>query len=240
MLQRMARFLVLAVCVAVWIGAVGVIDDDDSGVVIEGFLYKKLQAYGTRSEGPRYMLQSLMGRKEVDYILERIPRNPWEPDELLESYMHRKVIVKGRVRGNRLYIDEIRGKDEPPGGGFDKPVRTKPLPIRGIEHDTGCYKRQTLGSSARWKRREVRCRAVFKTPKPCYDLITMRASQTGKVVTVVMNFERRPGLCAECEGLQEVEYRILDLKPVEDYQLKVNIYFDGEVVRQGTLLALTH
>ena len=54
-----------------------------------------------------------------------------------------------------------------------------------------------------------------------------------------LRYERRPGVCAECTGVQKVKYRVLDRKPVMDYRIDVVIHLDGKTIHQGTLLALT-
>jgi len=207
---------------------------------VEGYLYKKLQAYGTRSEGPCYMLQTLEGKKEVNYIVERGARNPWEPDDVLERHIHKKVVVNGKYQGNRLYIDNIRLKDSPDFKPPDsKPIRSIPLPVDVKDKDSSCDRGDPNQSRAAWSQGSAEVTTRFKTPHPCYELETIHATQAGEIVTVDIRYVRRPGVCAQCEGQQLLRYIIGGLKPVSDYEIRVRITVDGQTFQQGSLLQLT-
>ena len=92
-----------------------------------GFLFKTLQLWCSRSEGPLYLLQTQeigLGL-EGFYILLYRERLPWQEDPFLETLLHRNVSVQGRVvaAGAEVRIHE----------GF--PTRY-PLPVIRVEEIT--------------------------------------------------------------------------------------------------------
>ena len=65
----------------------------------KGFLFKTLQLWCSRSEGPLYLLQiqDVTLGLEGFYILVYRERLPWQEDPFLETLLHRNVSVRGRV-----------------------------------------------------------------------------------------------------------------------------------------------
>lgn len=65
----------------------------------KGFLFKTLQLWCSRSEGPLYLLQTqdvTLGL-EGFYILVYREHLPWQEDPFLETLLHRNVSVRGRM-----------------------------------------------------------------------------------------------------------------------------------------------
>jgi hypothetical protein len=65
----------------------------------EGFIFKKLHKFGTKSEGPDYYLQTEEG---IDFLLFHEDREPWKPDSYLEKYAcvwnrEAHIKVKGKI-----------------------------------------------------------------------------------------------------------------------------------------------
>ncbi len=58
-----------------------------------GFLFVKLDAIGTKSEGPLYFLQ-LRDYQEIS-IVKKSP-HLWEWDDELQKFLHTKVRIKGQ------------------------------------------------------------------------------------------------------------------------------------------------
>lgn len=69
----------------------------------DGFLFSKLQAIGTRSEGPNYYLQ-LFDYTEL-VVEKKVPL--WRPDETLQKHLASKVTITGKLSEGRLAYDSI-------------------------------------------------------------------------------------------------------------------------------------
>lgn len=79
--------------------------------VYKGYLFKTLQFWCTRSEGPLYLLQTRdigLGLKGF-YVLIYKERYPWEPDPALEALMHKSVLVKGELVKPEVEIEMGQG-----------------------------------------------------------------------------------------------------------------------------------
>ncbi|MFX0199160.1 MAG: BsuPI-related putative proteinase inhibitor [Candidatus Hodarchaeota archaeon] len=79
----------------------------------EGFIFKKLHKFGTKSEGPDYYLQTEEG---IDYLLFYKDHQLWEPDPELEKYAcvwkpAAHIKVKGKIdltkSPPKIRVDEI-------------------------------------------------------------------------------------------------------------------------------------
>lgn len=65
----------------------------------EGFIFKKLHEFGSKSEGPDYYLQT---EEDIDFLLFHDKRELWEPDSYLEQYAciwnrQAHIKVKGKI-----------------------------------------------------------------------------------------------------------------------------------------------
>jgi hypothetical protein len=76
----------------------------DGAVTLNGFLFSKLGALGTRSEGPQYFLQTFDGRE----IAVAKHTMMWQPDPALQRYIATKVTIEGDMVGNILSYRSIR------------------------------------------------------------------------------------------------------------------------------------
>jgi hypothetical protein len=67
--------------------------------VVIGYLFSIRQAWGTRSEGPLYLLQTQEFNVGLEgfYVVERVRRSPWEPDPVLEALVGKPVEVEGTL-----------------------------------------------------------------------------------------------------------------------------------------------
>lgn len=70
---------------------------------LDGFLFSKLGAIGTRSEGPDYFLQ-LFDFMEIP-IVKKV--SPWEEDPRLQKHLATKVTLSGYFEDNRFQYEEI-------------------------------------------------------------------------------------------------------------------------------------
>jgi len=90
----------------------------------KGFLFKTLQLWCSRSEGPLYLLQTQDVTRGLEgfYVLVNEERLPWLEDPSLEALLHRNVSVRGSMvaAGTEVRIHE----------GF--PTRY-PLPVIHVE-----------------------------------------------------------------------------------------------------------
>lgn len=66
----------------------------------KGFVYSKLHAIGTKSEGPSYYLQTYSPSGE-ELKMKYHEVNPWEPDKDLEKMVNHKVKVEGDLEKSR-------------------------------------------------------------------------------------------------------------------------------------------
>lgn len=69
----------------------------------KGFLFSKLEAIGSKSEGPVYFIQ------QFDYLEIKIVKNanPWEQDPVLQKYLGSKVEINGHLESGCLKYDKI-------------------------------------------------------------------------------------------------------------------------------------
>ena len=69
----------------------------------DGYLFSKLNAIGTRSEGPAYFLQ------QFDYkeypVIKKVPL--WELDPKLHKYLDRKVTIQGKLTSSGIEYKSI-------------------------------------------------------------------------------------------------------------------------------------
>ncbi len=68
-----------------------------------GYLFAKLGAMCTKSEGPEYFLQQ-PDRSEI-YVVKKT--QPWRPDPNLHKFLNEKVFIEGRLSGNRLLYKNV-------------------------------------------------------------------------------------------------------------------------------------
>lgn len=84
--------------------------EGELGGTWKGFLFKTLQLWCSRSEGPLYLLQTQELSLGLDgfYVLVYSERLPWLEDPLLEPLLQRNVSVRGRVveAGTEVRIHE--------------------------------------------------------------------------------------------------------------------------------------
>lgn len=75
----------------------------------KGFLFSKLEAIGSKSEGPVYYIQQL------DYIEIKILKkaNPWEQDPALQKYLGSKVDISGQLESGGLKYEKIGPYTQP-------------------------------------------------------------------------------------------------------------------------------
>ncbi len=76
---------------------------------IEGYLFPKLAAIGSKSEGPAYFLQT-WDKKEL--TVEK-KTHPWEEDAALHRFIARKVKIQGESAGGTIKYDSIMDLDAP-------------------------------------------------------------------------------------------------------------------------------
>ena len=65
--------------------------------IFKGLLYVKHDKLGTKSEGPVYRLQTIVG----EYTLKYERRHPWDPDYHLEFFARSIVEVEGELQDDR-------------------------------------------------------------------------------------------------------------------------------------------
>jgi hypothetical protein len=67
--------------------------------IFRGYLFSVRQAWGTRSEGPLYLLQTQEFNVGLEgfYVVERGQRFPWQADPVLEALVGKYVEVRGTV-----------------------------------------------------------------------------------------------------------------------------------------------
>jgi hypothetical protein len=70
-----------------------------SVATFRGYLFSVRQAWGTRSEGPLYLLQTQEFNVGLEgfYVVERGQRFPWQADPVLEALVGKYVEVKGTL-----------------------------------------------------------------------------------------------------------------------------------------------
>jgi len=73
----------------------------------EGYLFSKLQAIGTKSEGPLYCLQ------QWDYQELVIDKKtfPWQEDPSLHKFLNKKVTIEGALQANMILYENIKDWD---------------------------------------------------------------------------------------------------------------------------------
>ena len=70
----------------------------------DGFLFSKLQAIGTRSEGPAYFLQRF-DDKDVPILKHTMM---WQKDPALQKHLGTKVTVEGEMMGDVLTYTSVK------------------------------------------------------------------------------------------------------------------------------------
>ncbi len=70
----------------------------------DGFLFSKLQAIGTRSEGPAYFLQKF-DEKEIPILKHTMM---WQPDPALQKHLAMKVTIEGEMVGGVLTYKSVK------------------------------------------------------------------------------------------------------------------------------------
>jgi len=79
--------------------------------IYKGYLFKTLQLWCSKSEGPLYLLQTQdigLALKGF-YVLIYKEHYPWEPDPALEILMHKSVLVKGELVKPEIEIEMGQG-----------------------------------------------------------------------------------------------------------------------------------
>ncbi|MBU0501363.1 MAG: hypothetical protein KJ558_00985 [Gammaproteobacteria bacterium] len=91
----------------------------------QGFLFSKLQAIGTRSEGPGYYMQ------QFDYCEIPIAKQaePWREDPLLQQALSTKVSISGKIADGELHYDAINPYSPPTGTEADVEAELPSLKI---------------------------------------------------------------------------------------------------------------
>lgn len=69
----------------------------------DGYLFRILDAIGTKAEGPSYYLQEFDG-KEVPVLKHA---EPWQDDPSLHEYLGKKVTVTGELQGEAIRYSSI-------------------------------------------------------------------------------------------------------------------------------------
>ncbi len=69
-----------------------------------GFLFSKLHAIGSKSEGPTYFLQQF-DYKEIE--IEK-KTHPWEQDPDLQKYLASKITIAGELVSGHLRYDKVK------------------------------------------------------------------------------------------------------------------------------------
>lgn len=72
----------------------------------EGYLFTKLAAIGTKSEGPVYFLQ----QKDYSEIQIKKIAHPWEVDPMLHQFIARKVLVTGEIQDKLIIYKKVTEK----------------------------------------------------------------------------------------------------------------------------------
>lgn len=75
-----------------------------SAASFDGFLYTKLQAIGTRSEGPAYYLQTFDNKD----IAIRKNASMWQADPVLQPHVGTKVTIEGDLVGGVLQYKSVK------------------------------------------------------------------------------------------------------------------------------------
>lgn len=70
---------------------------------LNGFLFSKLAAIGTRSEGPIYFLQQF-DEKEIPIVKKA---HLWEEDPVLQKHLGKKVTIHGRLVEGRIEYKDV-------------------------------------------------------------------------------------------------------------------------------------
>lgn len=68
-----------------------------------GFLFSKLDAIGSRSEGPAYFLQQF-NTTEIP-VVKKAYR--WQEDPVLQKHIATKVIIAGTLEGKKIEYEKI-------------------------------------------------------------------------------------------------------------------------------------
>ena len=81
--------------------------EGEPGDVWKGFLFKALQLWCSKSEGPLYLLQTQEVSLGLEgfYILIYGERLPWDEDPSLEALLHRDVLVRGTLVDAGLEVE---------------------------------------------------------------------------------------------------------------------------------------
>lgn len=92
-----------------------------------GYLFSKLQAIGSRSEGPEYFLQ-LPNYQELTVVKQV---HLWEKDPALHPYLDSKVLIEGELQGDGIHYSAIGPSREraESGGSFVAGGGEGPTPL---------------------------------------------------------------------------------------------------------------
>lgn len=99
--MRLIAAVVIGFCASSWPASA------DDKATIDGFLYSKLSAIDSRSEAPRYFLQTPDGK---DVAVESRAQ-PYLDDPALRQYLGTKVTVVGEMKGAALSYSSIQKCD---------------------------------------------------------------------------------------------------------------------------------
>jgi hypothetical protein len=72
--------------------------------ILEGYLFSKLAAIGSKSEGPQYFLQQF-NYDELSIIKQAVP---WQEDRNLHPHLNKKVKIEGTITPNGIEYTSIR------------------------------------------------------------------------------------------------------------------------------------
>ncbi|MGD0551492.1 MAG: hypothetical protein ABSB25_02445 [Sedimentisphaerales bacterium] len=70
----------------------------------DGFLFSKLDAIGTKSEGPVYYLQSFDYRENL--VIKQA--NLWEADPNLQKFLSNKVTIEGQMTPGGIIYKSVK------------------------------------------------------------------------------------------------------------------------------------
>ena len=71
----------------------------------KGYVFQKLYAMGTRSEGPMYLLQTYPDNKELTLV--KNPREIFQMDKELQTFVGKKAKIEGLLEGSVIEVKKI-------------------------------------------------------------------------------------------------------------------------------------
>jgi hypothetical protein len=94
----------------------------------DGYVFSKLYAIGSKSEGPAYFLQQW----DYDEIKIAKKANLWEDDPALHQFLGKKATIEGSIDQDGIHYDKIMGYQPSKEPGVQKKLEIRIKPERDV------------------------------------------------------------------------------------------------------------